>query len=91
MLARYASGEAVKDAVRNREVVGNRGKLVGSGRTKSFVSGSWSGCPRGLVMDKRSHWKTEQDRELYGGQDCLGQVRGVNTRCAEERASWRNL
>jgi hypothetical protein len=34
LLAGYASGEAVKDAVRNREAVGNRGKLVGSGRRR---------------------------------------------------------
>jgi hypothetical protein len=37
-----------------RKAVGDRGKL-GSGRTKSFVSG---GCPEGLAMDKRSLWKT---------------------------------
>jgi hypothetical protein len=34
-----AGAHPVREAVRNREAVGNGGKLVGSGRTKGIVSG----------------------------------------------------
>jgi hypothetical protein len=36
--------------------------LVASGWTTDFVSGRWGDRSRRLVMDKRSHVKSEQDR-----------------------------
>lgn len=47
----------MREAVRNRETVGNGGKLVGSGRVNGIVSGRWSDRQEGLVVDKCSHWK----------------------------------
>jgi len=46
LLVRYGNREAVKDTMKNREAMENGGKFVGSGKTKSFVSASWSGSPR---------------------------------------------
>jgi len=35
-------------------------------------------------MDKRSHWKIEQECELYADQDCLGQIRCECAVCLED-------
>jgi len=37
-------------------------------------------------MDKRSHWKIEQECELYADQDCLGQMRCECAVC--RRTGW---
>ena len=81
LLEGCAGAYLMREAVRNREAMGNGGKLVGSGRMKGIVLGCWSNCWRRLVMNKCSYWKIEQECELYANQDCLGQMRCKYTVC----------
>jgi len=64
--------------VRSRELAGNGGKLMASERTKGVDSGRWCDRLKGLVMDKRSHLKSEQDSDSNNDQECLREARGVS-------------
>ena len=72
--------DAVKDVVRNRRPRGT-GKACRTREEEEVRVGQLEGLSEGVGMDKRSQWKIEHRRELYGGKDCFRHVGGVNERC----------